>query len=464
MNHSVEWVKNDHLGEQYAKVVHPSGLTVLVCPKKMSTSYALFATKYGSLERTFRKGDEPFVTVPDGIAHFLEHKLFEEEDGSDVFSKFAALGANANAYTSNELTAYLFSTTKNVIESLRVLLDFVTHPYFTKENVQKEQGIIGQEIGMYDDNPGSRIYYALLEGLYKKHNVRINIAGTVETIAEITPELLYQCYNTFYHPSNMVLSICGNVTVEEVMAVAKETGKVFTVDQNRRTNRDFVLMRRNAESGIIGKPVVIESRVEGSRGMPKGWRTLKELGGGMMLDWGVHLIDQLLYMRGDERVKEVYCKMLSLQYPEVDDNFHLMITFESGLIAIVEVGTNHYIPHPRWYVMGETGTLQIDNWDCNGKIVRNINKEDVWSEEIFYTKAGPTKTMAPRSAKSIETVTLTCPEDVEDSLTVVYDQFLDAIEGKAPLTITPEQAMRVMKVMEAAFVSVNEKRSVEVDI
>ena len=252
--------------------------------------------------------------------------------------------------------------------------------------------------------------------------------------------------------------------LEEIMAVVKETGKVFTIDQNRRTNRDFVLMRRNAESGVVGKPIVIESRVEGSRGMPKGWRTLKELGGGMMLDWGVHLIDQLLYMMGEEKVKEIYCKMLSLQYPDVDDNFHLMMTFESGLIAIVEVGTNHYIPHPRWYVMAEQGTIQIDNWNCDGKIIRNISKEDVWGEEIFYTKAGPTKTMAPRSPKSVETIALSCPDDVEDSLTVVYDQFLDAVEGKAPLTITPEQAMRVMRVMEAAFVSAKEKRSVEVDI
>lgn len=256
----------------------------------------------------------------------------------------------------------------------------------------------------------------------------------------------------------------NSAELAEIMDVAKETGKVFTIDQNRRTNRDFVLMRRNVESGIIGKPIVIESRVEGSRGMPKGWRTLKELGGGMMLDWGVHLIDQILYMRGEERVKEIYCKMLSLQYPDVDDNFHLMMTFESGLTVIVEVGTNHYIPHPRWYVMCEKGTLQIDNWNCDGKIIRNINKEDVWDEEIFYTKAGPTKTMAPRSAKSIETVTLSCPEDVEDNLSVVYNQFLDAIEGKAPLTITAEQAMRVMLVMEAAFTSANEHRAVNVNI
>lgn len=141
-----------------------------------------------------------------------------------------------------------------------------------------------------------------------------------------------------------------------------------------------------------------------------------------------------------------------------------MLTFENGLMVIVEVGTNHYIAHPRWYVMAERGTLQIDNWNCDGKIVRNINKEDVWDEEIFYTRAGPTKTMAPRSAKSTETIELSWPEDVVDGLPVVYDQFLDAIEGKAPLTITPQQAMRVMKVMEAAFVSADQHRAVEVDL
>ena len=135
---AIQWVENTRLGEKYAKVVHPSGLTVFVFPKKMSTSYALFATKYGSLDRTFKQGEEPFTTVPDGIAHFLEHKLFEEEDGSDVFAKFATLGANANAYTSNEMTAYLFSATENYYESLKVLLDFVTTPYFTPETVQKE--------------------------------------------------------------------------------------------------------------------------------------------------------------------------------------------------------------------------------------------------------------------------------------------------------------------------------------
>lgn len=249
----------------------------------------------------------------------------------------------------------------------------------------------------------------------------------------------------------------------EVMSVSKETGKVFTINQNRRTNRDFVLMRRNVEGGLIGKPLVIESRVEGSRGMPSGWRTLKALGGGMMLDWGVHLIDQLMYMI-PERVTEVYCKMLSVQYSEVEDNFHLTLTFESGLIAIIEVGTNHFITHPRWYVMGEDGTLQIDNWECNGRIVRCKYKEDKWEEEIFMTAAGPTKTMAPRNEKSTEKIELSMPKDITDNVTVVYDQFIDAVEGKAELTIKPEQALRVMRVMEAAFESDKTKKAISVNI
>ena len=229
MHYKSERIASSRLGEGYLKILHPSGLTVFVYPKKLTTAYALFATKYGSLERTFGTVGEPLVTVPDGVAHFLEHKLFEEEDGSDVFAKFAALGASANAYTSNEMTAYLFSATENVEESLEILLSFVTHPHFTKENVAKEQGSIAQEIGMYDDRPSTRLYYALLEGLYVKHNVRVNIAGTVQTISEITPELLYRCYRTFYHPGNMALAVSGDITAEQVMAVVDRMIPVETL-------------------------------------------------------------------------------------------------------------------------------------------------------------------------------------------------------------------------------------------
>lgn len=255
----------------------------------------------------------------------------------------------------------------------------------------------------------------------------------------------------------------SSAELEEVMAAAKKCNGIFTIDQNRRTNHDFVMMKRYVESGAIGKPYVIESRVEGSRGMPSGWRTVKALGGGMMLDWGVHLIDQLMYMF-PEKVVDVYCKMFSIDYPDVDDNFRLTMTFESGLTAHIEVSTNNYITHPRWYVLGEDGTLVVDDWDCNGRLVRCIDKQNVWEEKIFYTKAGPTKTMAPRNPDSTETVILEEPVDVIDELDPVYDQLLDCMEGKAELTIKPEQALRVMKVMEAAFLSHEKTEVIHINI
>lgn len=249
----------------------------------------------------------------------------------------------------------------------------------------------------------------------------------------------------------------------EVMKAAKKYDRLFTVNQNRRVNRDFLLMREKVESGALGKVYLIESHVEGSRGVPSGWRTIKRLGGGMMLDWGVHLIDQIMYML-DEKVTQVYCKMLSIHYPEVDDVFHLHLTFESGLTVLIEVSTNNYITHPRWYVSGDRGTMVIEDWDCNGKIVRRTYSDDVWEEEVVMTAAGPTKTMAPRNPESTETLELSMPQGITDSVSKSYDQLTDAIEGKAPLAITAEQAMRVMLVMEAAFKSAETKKSIDVEI
>lgn len=212
--------RNEFLKEEYYTYKHKSGLDVYVFPKKLSTTYALFATKYGSVDSKFKlAGDKEFTVVPDGIAHYLEHKLFENPSGEDTFSRFARYGASANAYTGNGVTAYLFSCTSNFSESLEVLLDFVKTPYFTPETVEKEQGIIAQEIRMYDDHPFRRLYHMLLESLYEKHNIRINVAGTVESISHITAETLYECYRVFYNLSNMMLIVCGDVTVDEVNEV-----------------------------------------------------------------------------------------------------------------------------------------------------------------------------------------------------------------------------------------------------
>lgn len=207
--------------DQYTYIKHPSGLDILVWEMDgFSTTEALFGTKYGSINTRFKTNkDKDYTVVPEGIAHFLEHKLFENED-TDVFELFAKTGASANAYTSFDKTCYLFSCTDNYKESLEILLNFVQAPYFTKESVDKEQGIIGQEIRMCDDNPSWRVFFNMLGGMYKNHPVKIDIAGTIESIAKIDADLLYKCYNTFYNLNNMVLVVAGKARVEEVIEIA----------------------------------------------------------------------------------------------------------------------------------------------------------------------------------------------------------------------------------------------------
>src|SRR5690606_2982267 len=197
----------------------PSGLEVFVMPRPgFQKRYAVFSARYGSIDNRFRRpGTGQELEVPDGIAHFLEHQLFEDEEGH-VFNSFAALGASVNAYTSHTMTRYPFSTTDNFEAALDRLLDFVQAPHFTPEGVQKEIGIIEQEIRMYQDQPRHRLGMNLLEALYHAHPVRIDIAGTVESIRRIDPETLYACYDTFYHPSNMAVFVVGDVDPEVVLA------------------------------------------------------------------------------------------------------------------------------------------------------------------------------------------------------------------------------------------------------
>ncbi|MBS1313586.1 MAG: insulinase family protein [Subdoligranulum sp.] len=203
--------------------VLPSGLTVLVRPMPgYSSTHVIFATKFGSIDRDFRL-DGKEVHLPAGVAHFLEHKMFEDQDG-DAFAKYAKTGANANAFTSFDRTCYLFTATQQLDESLDVLLGMVTHPYFTEQTIAKEQGIIGQEIKMYDDSPDWRLLNALFRCLYADHPLRDDIAGTVESIAELTPQMLYSCTRGFYAPSNMVLSVAGKITLAQAVDACKRNG------------------------------------------------------------------------------------------------------------------------------------------------------------------------------------------------------------------------------------------------
>ncbi|RAL26369.1 EF-P 5-aminopentanol modification-associated protein YfmH [Thermoflavimicrobium daqui] len=200
----------------------PNGLEVYILPKEgFAKTYATFTTKYGSIDNTFQVRGKEKVSVPDGIAHFLEHKMFEQESGEDVFQQFSRQGASANAFTSFTKTAYLFSCTENIAQNLTTLIDFVQSPYFTDENVEKEKGIIGQEIRMYEDNPDWRVYFGLIEAMYQNHPVKIDIAGTVESISKISKEMLYTCYHTFYHPSNMLLFVVGSIDPNQIMELIK---------------------------------------------------------------------------------------------------------------------------------------------------------------------------------------------------------------------------------------------------
>ncbi|OJG83732.1 M16 family peptidase [Enterococcus ratti] len=239
-------------------------MTVYLLPKNdYHKTYGLFSTNYGSIDNEFVPyGTNEKIKVPDGIAHFLEHKLFEKKDG-DVFQLFGQQGASANAYTSFTKTSYLFSTTDQVEKNLLTLLDFVQAPYFTEETVNKEKGIIAQEIQMYEDDPNWQMFFGILNNLYPKHPLHIDIAGTVESIETITAKDLYTCYHTFYHPSNMVLFVVGKLEPESLMALIRlnQSAKKFPPTQKIKRyfpkNTDDIIKKKILSSAITRNKFVL---------------------------------------------------------------------------------------------------------------------------------------------------------------------------------------------------------------
>lgn len=202
-----------------------NGLNIIIIPKaNTNKKYVVWGTNFGSIDNRFimPQTDEE-VFIPDGVAHFLEHKMFEQKNGKNSLDVLMALGLDANAYTTNDHTAYLFECSSDKFyEGLDELMDYVQNPYFTDENVEKEKGIIGQEIKMYDDDPGFQLYLNTMDCLYHKNAVKLDIAGTIESISKIDPDVLYKCYNTFYHPSNMTLVVCGDFKPEELLEEIKK--------------------------------------------------------------------------------------------------------------------------------------------------------------------------------------------------------------------------------------------------
>jgi predicted Zn-dependent peptidase len=331
----MEKINFDQLQEELYHEKLPNGLNVYILPKKgFNKTYATFTTKYGSVDNTFVPlGKDEFVKVPDGIAHFLEHKLFEKEDG-DVFQQFSRQGASANAFTSFTRTAYLFSSTTDVEKNLETLIDFVQDPYFSEKTVEKEKGIIGQEITMYDDNPDWRLYFGLIQNLYQNHPVKIDIAGTVESISHITKDLLYECYNTFYHPSNMLLFIVGPVEPEKIMNQVRE-------NQAKKDYKDMPEIKRKfAEEPVqvAEKKQVLQMNVQTSKCLV-GIKALHvDQTGEEMLknELTMNVLLDLLFGRSSENYDDLYNDGL------VDETFSYDYTQEQGFgFAMIGGDTNN---------------------------------------------------------------------------------------------------------------------------
>lgn len=253
--HKIGVSYSEELGESTFSTTLSNGLNVYICKKKgFSKKIGMFGTKYGSVTNDFIDiTTNKRVKVPDGIAHFLEHKLFEKE-GANALDLFSKMGVSSNAYTSFDQTVFYFETVEKFDESIAMLVKLIKEPYFTPENVQKEQGIIGQEISMYDDDPNFMVYFNALRAMYQKNPVRIDIAGTIESISHITSDLLYTCYNTFYSPQNMFFLVVGDVDVDKTIDLIEENINKY----NNITSKDAKIVKFTEEetSEIAQKEII----------------------------------------------------------------------------------------------------------------------------------------------------------------------------------------------------------------
>lgn len=330
----LQYRKNDKTGEELYYKTHSSGLGIYIIPKKdYSKTYAIFGTRYGSVDSKFVvPGERELTEVPDGIAHYLEHKMFDQPDGSNVFDKFSKYGGNANAFTSFNITAYLFAATSNIEENIETLMDYVQSPYFTEESVQKEQGIIGQEIRMYDDSGSWKLFFNFLNCLYKEHPVKKEIAGTVESISHITPEYLYKCYDTFYNLSNMSIVVVGNVDPVKISKVIENGVKKNEPFEEKikkvyPTEPDEVAKQYAEQSLSVAMPLFMTGFKDTNNGF----------GGDELLKKSIetNIILKMLFGRSSKFYKSLYEKGLinnrfSLEYTMQPDYAYSSIDGESS--------------------------------------------------------------------------------------------------------------------------------------
>ncbi len=306
-----------------------NGLTVMIVPKNTTNKkYVIWGTHFGSIDNHFiMPNTKEEVFVPDGVAHFLEHKMFEQENGRNSLDVLMALGVDANAYTTNNHTAYLFETTENFYEALDELMDYVQHPYFTNENVEKEKGIIGQEIGMYDDDPSWRLYMNALDCLYHDNVIKIDIAGTVESISKIDKDVLYKCYNTFYNPSNMVMVVCGDFAPEKMLEEIKkrlvEKPKQGEIKRIYAQEKKEIHMPYKEETMEVSSPIFMI-----------GFKDEIEEKNKIQRHIAIEILMNMLIGKSSSLYQKLYNDGLLMSQPDLDYEFsndyaHVLITSQS---------------------------------------------------------------------------------------------------------------------------------------
>lgn len=316
-----------------------SGLKVIIIPKKETNKkYVIWGTNFGSIDNRFIVPDtKEEVLVPDGVAHFLEHKMFEQPDGSNSLDTMMALGLDANAYTTNDHTAYLFecSDDESFYKGLNELMDYVQSPYYTEENVEKEKGIIGQEIMMYNDDPGFQLYLNTLKCLYSKNPIRIDIAGSIESISKIDPDVLYKCYNTFYNPSNMILVTCGNFEPEDILNEIKKRlkpsrniGKIERIYENEPDEINQKCMEKIMSISMPIFMIGIKDKI-----VQPSDRVKRHMAIEILLD--------ILIGKSSKLYEELYEKQILLSEPDAEYEFskeyaHILIGGQSNNPQLVE--------------------------------------------------------------------------------------------------------------------------------
>lgn len=362
---------NEQLDEKLLMGTHKSGLRIAVVPKKgFCKSYAIYGTEYGSIDSEFiALGETKKTVLPDGVAHFLEHKLFEMPDGTNAFDRFAQIGGNSNAFTGFNITAYLFSCTDSFYENLDALLEFVNTPYFTDENVAKEQGIIAQEIKMYDDDPQWRVFFNMLSAMFNENPVKKDIAGTVESISRITPELLYKCTDTFYNPSNMFLVLVGDIDETQIEKYAdkyikdkKENVQIerFSVKESKNRCQEFISQKLS-----VSTPMFSIGFKESETGV-EGYELLKK-------EIATEIILEILFGKSSKNFIEMYEKGL------IDASFGVETELEKEY-GFTSLGGESKEPKTVYNEVKKYIDFAIENGFSDDEIIRI--KKAILSDEI----------------------------------------------------------------------------------